>query len=187
MKEAAGTHLPYKPSADGQYRVRTTKETMPDHAFCYLVTYSLNCRIAAALANEVGDLGEGITLSFSRGKGKPIHVPLGEMTEEELTAARDFIADAFAAALPIVQAKDKAAKDAWHIDGDDSYFRQYRSAPVVAKRDRALAEYIEGCVERSAYVPLVERERVDQSAGDGDAGDDVPTGDASGEVASDNS
>lgn len=184
MRKATGTRLPYKPTADGKYKANPQSETMPDHAFGYLTTYSLNCRVAAALINEAGDQGEGITLSFSKGKGRPIHVPLGEMTEEELTAARDFIAAAFEAALPIVQAKDKAAKDAWHIDGDDSYFRQYRAAPTVANRDRALREYIEGCIERSAYVPLAERERLDQPVADGAAGDDMAAGDAVDEVPS---
>jgi hypothetical protein len=107
------------------------------------------------------------------------------MTEKELTAVRDFLTAVFDAALPIVQAKDKAAQDAWDIDGDDTYYRQYRSAPSVAMRHGALAEYVKSSVERSAYVPRVDREAVDPSAGDGRPSDDVAEGDAVGEISSD--
>lgn len=61
---------------------------------------------------------------------------LTTLTEEELDAFGDFIQRSIEIARPIVQNRDRIAKEAME-NGDDTFIRVYRAVPVVHDRTRS--------------------------------------------------
>jgi len=180
--------LPYK-RVGGSYQ-RIHKESMPDEAVGYCNTWPLNFRLAFMEGTEKNPQ-DALILSVSKGNSVPsasrsMHLNLTDLTEAELKAVRSFFILAIDAAEPIVKARDRAAEDAWRIDRDDTYFRQTRSLPNVVVRNGPLFQYTERFIDRSTYIPRVDRQPIVESKSDRTNDDAVAQpNENGGEVASD--
>jgi hypothetical protein len=75
-----------------------------------------------------GEVGDDITLTFSA-RNRKVTVTTTALTLPELEALRDSINCAIENSRPIVEERDKIAKEAL-ASGDDSYRRSYRAAPM---------------------------------------------------------
>jgi hypothetical protein len=69
------------------------------------------------------------------GRTKPLTWNLSAMTAEELEATRQFFNHLFDLAEPVVNERDRIARDAFR-EGDDSYARSYRTPPTFVTRER---------------------------------------------------
>lgn len=171
--------LPYSRSGDSYTRTKS-KTTIPEEVVGYINTWAMNFRLAFYPSNNDTEQ-DMVKLSVSKGNAtpdsRPLHLNLADLTLAEHRGVREFLNYALDMTEPIVAARDKAAKDAWRIDRDDTYYRQYRSLPNVVVRNGSLFQYIASFVNRSAYVPRVDREERDISEGHRATDDEVATGD----------
>lgn len=169
--------MPYRPSGNKSYAASAPRETIPDNVMGFVHTWAISARLAHITGGRdvAGLTDETIVLSFMRNDNRKalMHVALTDLTTAEHSALRDFLNMALDTTEPIVKARDKAGRDAWEIDGDDSNYREHRSAPQLVVRDRALFEHATGCVERSAYVPRSQRDQSDSDGPDRIDGFDV--------------
>lgn len=189
QRQYPAREMPYRPSGNKGYAAGAPRETIPDNVMGFVHTWAISARLAHITGGKdvAGLTDETVVLSFMRNDNRKalLHVALTDLTASEHSALRDFLNMALDATEPIVKARDKAGRDAWEIDGDDSNYREHRSAPQLVIRDRALFEHTTGCIERSAYVPLAQRNQRDQDGEPGGAGSSVAEVPASSEGAGD--
>lgn len=110
--------------------------------------------------DEVGDL----KLVYPIPQRPPVTWNLTALTEEELEAVKSIWDTAYEWALPIVQQRDKEAKDAFEA-GDDSHSRIYRQVPLVVYRTRPQSSDSEGVQHGSEDAASVSQPDGDQSSG----------------------
>jgi hypothetical protein len=118
-----------------------------------------------------------LILSSKRGQAQPpdviISLPKGDsgfsltsLSADELRAVRALFDLAFELAEPISEILDDQALKAWE-DGDDTFKRLYRAAPVFALRERVLTEHysrLPDGPERVARLVADIRKRTDDLA-----------------------
>lgn len=134
--------------------------------FAWVVMANLNYTILVG-DEDATEVGTDVVLFRPMPGRVPSHsLNLTNLTEPELDALEQLFKDAFEWARPVVQRRDKEARDAWD-QGDDSHVRNYRAAPTVVYRKRPVSQHGEGVFDGSEGVPSSGRS-------DGDLDDGVP-------------
>lgn len=120
---------------------------------------------------RTGEIGDDIRLGVEDENGNTVNLTLTRMTEDELMKFKDFMDLAFMAAAPIVRRRDQVAQEAAD-EGDDSYTRVYRQAPVMVVRKGTSGQHFESVSQRPFILPDVDGGS-GSSGGAGDEGDAV--------------
>jgi len=108
------------------------------------------------------------------------------MTAEELNAIEELISTAIAWARPVVELRDKEAKDAQEA-GDDSYSRLYRAVPSVVYRKRPGYEHDPSLLGRPEGVSEGDGGDLGEDGGIRGTGDGMAEPDEGGSSAEDDS
>lgn len=126
------------------------------------------------LVGDDSGSGSDVILFHPRpGRVPDVALNLSNLTAEELDAVEELLTTALKWARPVVERRDKEAKDAWDA-GDDSYSRNYRSVPQLVFRKRPEWEHGEGLHERPEGVSEGGgRERSDSQGGVRGAGNEL--------------
>lgn len=124
---------------------------------CVVGTMSIYMNDPAANAQ---DETPSVTLYLSEGVGKPpFRIGLASLTEEELDLFEEFILMALKMARPVVQVRDRIAREAFE-DGDDSFSRIYRQQPKLIVRPKKHKPNDEGSLHDQLVTILEQSDHV---------------------------
>lgn len=154
---------------------------MSEGRAAWVKTYQDQFVIFFDLVKEGEDAGhlKDIMFFHSHDGGRSASLNLTACTEDELNAIEEFWMHAISLARPIVQHRDKEARDALEA-GDDTYMRNYRALPVRVYRKGPVPEYGEGVQHGSSDAADVGGDGGDHEGRVRDQGPDVAERDAEG-------
>jgi hypothetical protein len=98
------------------------------------------------MAGEAG-FNTGIVVRYATGGYRTID--LTALTEAEWNEFRNFMALVEETVLPVIQERDKVARDAYRA-GDGSFARSYRAIPAMVVIERPPAEHSQGVLNGSS-------------------------------------